>query len=100
MSTKKALDLNRVVERLWELKDILELTDGERHQLLDNLFATFSFEIWCISHNKNVLEHSKEIVRDLHKRVPDLWFSNGMKQNIVSLLFRVMPNTYLKLRSL
>lgn len=100
MSTKKALDLNRVIERLWELKDMLDLTDGERQRLLDNLFATFSFEIWCISHNKNVLEHSKEIVRDLHKRVPDLWFSNGMKQIIVSLLFRVMPNTYLKLRSL
>lgn len=100
MNTKKALDLNRVVESLWKLKDMDGLTPEERQRIMDNLFSTFSFELWCISHNKNVLDHRHEIVNDLRKRVPDLWFSNGIKQSIVSFLFRVIPNTYLKLRSL
>ena len=100
MSIKKALDLNRVVESLWHLKDMDGLTSAECHRLKDNLFSTFSFELWCISHNKHILDHRREIVDDLQKRVPDLWFSNGMKQFIVSLLFRFIPNTYLKLRAL
>lgn len=100
MSTKKALDLNKVVESLWQLKDMDGLTSAERQRLKDNLFSTFSFELWCISHNKNVLDHRREIVRDLQKRVPDLWFSNGIKQMVVSLMFRLIPNTYLKLRAL
>ena len=100
MSTKKALDLNKVVESLWHLKDMDGLTSVERQRLKDNLFSTFSFELWCISHNKSVLDHRREIVKDLKKRVPDLWFSNGMKQIIVSLMFRLIPNTYLKFRAL
>ena len=100
MSSKKAFDLNRVVESLWKLKDMDGLTSVERQRVKDNLFSTFSFELWCISHNKNVLDHRKEIVNDLRKRVPDLWFSHGIKQVLVSLLFRVIPNTYLKLRSI
>lgn len=100
MSTKKAFDLNKVVESLWHLKDMDGLSLAERQRLKDNLFSTFSFELWCISHNKDVLEHRREIVSDLQKRVPDLWFSNGMKQIVVSLLFRLIPNIYLKLRAL
>lgn len=100
MSTKKALDLNKVVESLWHLKDMDGLSSAERQRMKDNLFSTFSFELWCISHNKNVLNHRREIVNDLQKRVPDLWFSNGMKQIVVSLLFRLIPNTYLKFRAL
>lgn len=99
MTPKKALDLNKVIARIWELKDMKGLTLKERQRLLDNLFATFSFELWCISHNQNVLVESKTIVSDLRNRVPDLWFSNGIKQLMVSLFFRLFPNTYLKLRS-
>ena len=100
MSPKKAMDLNKVIARLWELKDMEKITQNERHRLLDNLFATFSFELWCISHNKNVLFERKAIVNDLMNRVPDLWFSHGIKQLMVSSLFRLLPNTYLKFRSI
>ena len=99
MSPKKAMDLNKVIERIWELKQMEGLSSQERQRLMDNLFATFSFYLWCVSHNNNVLEQSKAIVSDLRKRVPDLWFSNGFKQVLVSVLFRMMPVTYLKIRS-
>lgn len=100
MTPKKAFDLNKGIERVWQLRKMDNLAQEVRQRLSDNLFVTFSFLLWCVSHNRNVLNERRAIVSDLRRRVPDLWFSNGIKQNLVSLLFRLMPNTYLKLRSL
>ena len=40
-----------------------------------------------------------EIVKDIKERVPDLFFSNGIKHKIFSFFFKYMPFTYLWLRS-
>lgn len=100
MTVKKALDLNKVIERIWHYRDMNGISAEERQRLTDNLFSTFSFLLWCVSHNKEVLDQRESIVNDLRARIPKLWFSNGMKQQLVSFLFRIMPNTYLKFRSL
>ena len=99
MDKKKAMDLNKVIERIWDFKDIKGLSEVVRRRLMDNLFSTFSFELWCISHNKNVFIYRKEIVKDLKKRVPNIWFKNSLKQLSVSLLFRLVPDLYLRIRS-
>ena len=77
MDKNKAMDLNKVIERIWNLKDLKYLNVEVRRRLMDNLFSTFSFELWCISHNKNVFMYRKEIVKDLMKRVPNIWFKNN-----------------------
>ena len=100
MSPQKALDLNVVIEKIWGFGQDPMIHNTLRLRLKDNIFETFSFLLWCVSHNKDVFDSRKVIVSDLRRRVPDLWFSNGIKQNLVSLLFRLMPNIYLKLRSL
>lgn len=100
MDKNKAMDLNKAIERIWELKKMKGLNKEIRRRLMDNLFSTFSFELWCISHNKNVYMYKDEIVADLMKRVPQIWFKNGYKQLIVSILFRMAPSLYLKLRSI
>ena len=74
------------------MKDMETISQDERQRLLDNLFATFSFALWCISHNQDVLTERKAIIRDLRKRVPDLWFSHGIKQLLVSSLFNDAPS--------
>ena len=89
-----------VYSHICHLRGMDGISEEERQRLTDNLFVTFSFLLWCVSHNRNVLNKRRAIVSDLRRRVPDLWFSNGIKQNLVSLLFRLMPNIYLKLRSL
>lgn len=99
MTPKKAFDLNKGIEHVWQLRNMEHLAPEVRQRLADNLFVTFSFLLWCVSHNRNVLCESRAIVSDLRRRVPDLWFSNGIKQQLVSLLFRLMPDTYLHLRS-
>ena len=100
MTPKKALDLNKGIEHVWQLRQMDSLSPEVRRRLADNLFVTFSFLLWCVSHNRDVLNESKSIISDLRQRVPDLWFSNGIKQQLVSLLFKLIPITYLKLRSL
>ena len=57
MDKNKAMDLNKAIERIWELKKMKGLNKEIRRRLMDNLFSTFSFELWCISHNKNVYIH-------------------------------------------
>lgn len=100
MTPKKALDLNKIIEQIWRFRDMEGISVKERRRLTDNLFVTFSFLLWCISHNKDVFDQREIIVNDLRARVPHLWFSNGVKQQLVSFLFRIMPNIYLKFRSL
>ena len=100
MTVKKALDLNKVIERIWHYRDMNGISVEERQRLTDNLFATFSFLLWCVSHNKNVFDQRESIIDDLRARIPKLWFSNGVKQQMVSFFFKFMPNIYLKFRSL
>ncbi len=99
MTTKKALDINQGIARIWELKDMEGLSVEVQQVLMDNLFEIFSFLLWCISKNKHVYENRVDIVRNLKQRVPNLWFSHGLKQIFVSIMFRTMPAIYLRLRA-
>lgn len=98
MTLSKLLDLNESLEKLWRLQSLPGLPDAVRNRLQDNNFATFSFELWCLSHNKKLLKIWKEVVDDLNQKVPDIWFNHGLKQKFVSLMYRRWPGFYLKLR--
>lgn len=98
MTVDKLKDLNESFAKLWKLQYLPELSDAVRYKLQDNNFATFSFELWCLSHNKKLLKVWKEVVDDLNKKVPNIWFDHGLKQKMVSLMYRRWPGFYLKLR--
>lgn len=100
LNVKKAMDLNIALAKLWDLRNDSLLPDFLLCKLNDNIFATFSFEMWCISHNRKLLDNRQKIVSDLKKRVPKLWFNNGWKQVLNSLMFRTIPGFYLKARSI
>lgn len=100
MTVEKIMDLNESFAKLWRLQDLLELPDFIRNKLQDNIFATFSFELWCLSHNRKLLNDWKIVVDDLNKKVPNLRFDHGLKQRMVSWMFRRWPKFYLNLRYL
>jgi glycosyltransferase involved in cell wall biosynthesis len=100
MTKAKMMDLNESIAKLWGLQTLPELPDVIRRKLQDNNFATFSFELWCLSHNKKLLKVWKEVVDDLNEKVPDIRFDHGLKQKMVSLMYRRWPGFYLKLRYL
>ena len=100
ITMKKVIDFNRVIARLWELKSSMPLSPDEQKKINDTAFVTFSIATWYISHHRELLAERRTFIDDLHRQVPHLRFSNGAKQRIVSLLFTLMPSTYLKVKAL
>ena len=97
---RKAMDLNESIEKLWNFQNLPDIPPDIRKRIKDNAFVTLSFGLWCVSHNDALLPEWKMVVDDLKRRVPDLWFSHGLKQFFVSTVFRYIPGLYLKIRSI
>ena len=100
MNLEKALHLNVVISEIRKLENLPNLPAVVIQRLQDNLFITFSFELWCIARNSCVYKKWQCIVADLKAREPNLWFNNGVKQFFVSVAFWFFPGIYLKIRSL
>ena len=100
VSMRKLKDLNEVIRRLWLMRSMMNLSASEDRKLMETLFVTFSITLWYLTHDQQLLAQRKEYVSDLRQRVPNLWFTNGLKQMVVSFCFRFFPCTYIKIRSL
>jgi glycosyltransferase involved in cell wall biosynthesis len=97
VNMSKILDMNKVLACLWEMYTG-QTEKAVNAQLMNTLFVTFSNETWFITHNNQLLARSSEIVNDLRQRIPDLHFTGGLEEKIVSFLFRLMPKSYFRLR--
>lgn len=100
INKKKLLDINIIIKRLWNFLYSEKLSKKTYKKLIDTIFVTFSIEMWYLSHERSVYSERKYIVSDLKKNIPDLFFNNGPKQIMISLLFRYAPYLYLWFRSL
>ena len=101
INIQKIFDLNTV---LGLLKDIIktkpDIQNCQRHQVEEIMFATFSLALWYTVNDPQLFKHRKDIVKDLLEKVPDIYFSNTIKQRMVSMAFRTIPYTYLYARHL
>lgn len=102
MNLNKMLDLNSSLAALLRLKEIEGLPTVAQDRLMDNIFLSFSYGLWCVAHNKDLYAKRKTIISDLKTKVrpSDFMFSSSFKQCFVSFMFRYMPNIYMKLRSI
>lgn len=100
INLKKILDFNTVLAKLWEMYKCFSLPIEIKKQLMNTIFVTFSISVWYVSHNHLLLSQRKEIVADFKQKIPDLHFTNGIKQKLISFFFRTTPCSYLKIRSL
>ena len=100
INLKKILDFNIALSKLWDMYKGFVLPIEMQRQLMNTIFTTFSISIWYVSHNHQLLLQRKEIISDLNQKVPDLYFTNGLKQKILSIVFRIIPCTYIKIRAL
>lgn len=69
-------------------------------KIKDDVYATFSTLFYHTLHTINNPLDQYEILKILNQEVPDLFFTNGRKQKIETLLFKHMPSLYLKIRRL
>jgi glycosyltransferase involved in cell wall biosynthesis len=102
MNLNKMLDLNSCLSALVEIKKTVMMSKAVQNKLMDNIFASFSYGLWCVTHNKELYKERKTFVSDLKKKIPpsEFMFNGDGKQRIVSLFFRYLPYFYLKIRSL
>lgn len=102
MNLGKMLDLNSCLSALLSLRDEVCLSKVVSNKLMDNIFASFSYGLWCIVHNDRLYSQRREIVSDLKNKIsPSSFVFNGnVKQQTVSFMFRYFPYSYLKLRRL
>lgn len=102
MNLGKMLNLNSAMAALWDLRGVGNAQNSIVEQkLLDNIFCSFSYGLWCISHNKLLCAKRNLIVSDLKSKIPsnEFFFTASFKQRLVSVFFRYMPNMYIKIRS-
>lgn len=100
VNMKKVTDFNIVLEHLQAMRLDYSLPTNVAQKLSDTMFSAFSSAIWYLSHDKMLLARRKEYVEDLQKKDIPLKFTHGIKQHVISLLYRFMPNTYIMLRAL
>ena len=102
MTVQKMLDLNSALSSLLKLKDLVELPAVCRTRLMDNVFISFNYGLWCIVHNNCLYNDRNIIVSDLKQKIPPskFIFTGSPKQIIVSYAFRFVPFFYLWLRYL
>lgn len=96
---ERAQDFSIALAKVWELKS-LQLTPAIREKLQENMFVHFSVMSCNICHS--IREESDRLfaIDFLKKKAPTLAFQNGVKQKLVTFLYRYMPHTYIRLRYL
>lgn len=97
INMKKLIDMNRVVERLWDMRNNMNLPSKMDQQLTNTMFATFSIAVWYIAQESSLMKDRRTFIKDIKTRIPNLMFLNGIKQIAVSVFFRFFPNTYILL---
>lgn len=100
VNMRKVMDFNIVISCLWRMFEDYCLSKELKNKLMDTVFVTFSIATWYVIHDKELLYKRKEFISDLKCKVPELRFTHGVKQRIISLLFNLMPATYLRIRSI
>lgn len=102
MNVNKLLDLNSCLSALVKIKDAENLSRAVRNKLCDNIFSSFSYGIWCITHSEALFSQRKMIVSDLKAKIPpsSFMFNRNVKQIMVSFMFRYFPYLYLRIRRL
>lgn len=96
---KNALDFNTAIERSWKLAKG-NIPSNVSRKLKGNVFVSFSNAMCCLAHFFEESSERREILQDLKKKAPDLFFKDGIKQIIVSVLYKVYPSLYVDLRYL
>lgn len=95
--TKRGKEFCIAISKTWELRHWEGHTPETLRKLQDDVFYSFSFLTSWISYSTKKCPNSAEILRFLKKTSPDMIFRNGVKQRVVSFLYRTTPQFYIKI---
>ena len=94
---EKAKDFCTAIAKTWELRRLNGLSPKVQHKLREDVYISFSAVIWITVHKIKKTSERIEIIDFLKQKAPDLWFRNGTKQMIDSVLYRCLPHLLIRL---
>jgi len=94
----KAKDLCIAIANTWKLKRIENLSPAVKYKLDNDIFVSFSLLIYFMLYGIKSPKEREEIFAFLRNEVPDLSFSNGLKQKVTSFIYNKWPNMYFLIR--
>ena len=94
LGKKKALDCTIIISKTWELTKLDSLSPEVLYKLRNDIFTSFSVFVYQTFYGINDNKSRTFILKELKKNAPDLFFSNGLKQLIHSVVFRIFPESY------
>ena len=96
---EKAKDFCVAIAKTWELTN-LNLNNAEEIKLHENIWTSFSVMICNTCHMLQNDSERIELIDFLRTLINDLHFRNGIKQKVISYMYRNMPHVYIRLRYL
>lgn len=91
---KKAKDFCIVIAKTWELTHIEELSARSQAKLRNDIYISFSAFCYDVLHGIKDSSYRLQLLRHLKKEAPDLAFTNGTKEKILTFLFRNVPQLF------
>ena len=100
MSLKKLYCMNVTIRYIHGLNDEIQLSPAGKRKIDFNLFASLKVMLWYLSHHRSLYPHRMEVINDLKKKVPGLYFNGSLKQHFVSFCYTFIPDLYIRIRYL
>lgn len=94
----KLYSMNDIIQYLYSLLDEKTLSPKTRTRLKDGIFANFSVDLWYLSHYRQLYPHRNEIITDLKRKIPNIYFQNTYRQRFISFCFKYLPSLYITAR--
>ena len=97
---KKCMDLCMAVAATWKLRNIEGLSPETRLRLNDNIFVSFTLISYVMLWGESTRSERCEVFNHLNHLIPDLSFSHGIKQKVVTFLYKLSPELYYAIRKI
>lgn len=98
MDLKKLYCMNVTIQYIHQLKNEILLSQSGKQKIEYNLYASLIVSLWYLSHHHSLYPHRMEVINDLKKKVPNLYFKGSLKQRFVSFCYTYFPDIYIRIR--
>lgn len=100
MNVKKLYSMNDIIAYNHQQKNKISLSKKGLEKLDYSIYASLIVNLWYLSHHRSLYPHRMEVINDLKKKVPGLYFKGSFKQHLVSFCYTYIPDLYIRIRYL
>ena len=94
-NVKKLKDYCMAISLTWDLTHI-HYNSTICNKIKENMWVSFTTMIRHTIHETNNFTERDSIIEYLRVKAPDLFFRNGIKQHIISFLYKYMPHIFVR----